>query len=408
MTDDCIDAGERNARGSIRGLSRIVKLAGKGLFGAVREAPGALRREYDCRTGKRTSANLILTWGCTSKCACCTAWRRTRHKDRELSCAEWIEVARKLVSLGAGTFELFGGDIFLRKDVVIPLVRELKLLGCEVHTATNSNLIDPQTAEALSECLDVIYISTDGVGELHDRVRGVQGTFGRVDRGLGQFVKARGQGNRPRLICNTTVSRYNVCSLARIAEFAARAGYDQIDFEYVGEFTDEIVARSRIGEYEPSPIFRRIGESSLVLEDAVSVLREQLRLAKQYDGPAMGGAKQFRVNTINIDVLSDSDIVHGTVPSGRCFVERREVVIDPYGSIAPCYFFDTFSLGNVRDGALDRSLETPDRARFRSYRDRGRLEMCKHCIHNVARNCGFIDTVKREFMERLRYWRVYR
>ncbi len=397
------EGGERRP---LRDLLEVGKLAGKSLVGAVRSTPGALRREYEYCTGRRRSGNLILTWGCTSKCANCTVWRRTRHRERELSCEEWIDVARQLADLGVETVELFGGDIFLRKDVVVPLARELKSHGIDVHVPTNSNLVDRETAEALADCLSCVYISTDGVDELHDQLRGVRGTFGRLNNCLTYFLEARGDRRKPTLICNTTVSQGNVHDLARIAEFASKAGYDGIDLEYVGEFNEEIISRSKIGHYVPSPIFVHKGESNLVRKETVSVLRHQLGLARRYERPKDSPEGRFRVNTINTDVLTDSDVVNGTIPGRRCFIERAEIVIDPYGNIVPCFFFDTYSMGNVRDGALRRSLETPERGRFRSYREHGQLKMCNHCIHTVVRNRTAVDTIKREFIERFRHRRT--
>jgi len=384
----------------------LAKLTAKSVVGAALAAPEALRREHDYARGTRRSANFILTWGCTSKCEACTVWRRPRDRERELTCDEWCDVGSRCFARGARSFELFGGDIFLRKDVVVPLSQHLKSLGGEVHTATNSNLVDRKTAEALAECLDVVYISTDGVDGLHDEVRGVAGTFGRLNNCLEYFREARGDRRTPTLVCNTTVSSYNAHALCRIAEFAAESGYDRVDFEYVGEFNADIISRSCIGDYEPSPIFRQAGDSCLVRPDDVAVLREQLDLVHERARQGGFGSRDFRVSTVNIDVLSDDDLVKGTVPGRRCFVDRQEIVIDPYGNIVPCYFYDTHALGNVRDGDLDRSLETEGRRHFRAYRDKGQLAMCEHCIHKIARCPTGVDLVKREFVERLRHWRT--
>jgi radical SAM protein with 4Fe4S-binding SPASM domain len=264
-------------------------------------------------------------------------------------------------------------------------------------------LVDRQTAEALAECLDIVYISTDGVAELHDHVRGTRGTFGRLSRCLEYFLEARGTRHSPLLICNTTVSGHNAHALSRIAEFASQAGYDEVHFEYAGEFNDEIVASSRIGQYEPSPIFRQAGESCLVTASQVAELREQLDLVHRHARRKNAPGGEFRVSTVSIDVLSDDDLVHGTVPGRRCFVDHNEIVIDPYGNVVPCFFFDTYSVGDVRNGALDGSLETPERREFRTFRDHGKLEMCKYCIHSVVRNRTGADIIKREFVERLRH-----
>lgn len=269
--------------------------------------------------------------------------------------------------------------------------------------ATNSNLVDQGTARALVDSLDYIYLSTDGIGELHDRLRGRPGAFERVVRALRCFQEAKAGHVRPLLVCNTTVSTHNVAHLSEIAAFAVEAGYDRVDFEYVGEFTPSIVRRSQIGEILPSPIFLQTGESSLIPRSAISTLRRQLLEAAQVVRSNRAMGKQVEVCTTSIDVLSDADLVNGTVPYRRCFMERIELVIDPYGNIVPCCFFDNYVVGNVRNGDLDRSWETPARGRFRAYRNAHRLAACEHCIHSVDRNCTLLDTIRRGYMEYVRH-----
>lgn len=359
----------------------------------------AVSREYFYHTATRTYACLFLTWGCTSRCSTCRIWRRQRDAEKELTCEEWLDVARTLVRRGVTTFELFGGDVLLRKDVLVPLTREIHALGAGIHMPTNANLLDRDTAAVLAENLQYVYLSTDGVDDQHDRVRGVEGTFGRVGRALKYLLEARGDRPYPVIVCNTTVSRHNVGMLARIAEFASEAGYDEINFEYVGEFTPAIVSASRIGDFEPSPMYLNSDDSSLIRSETVFLLRDQLRQARALARRGGSGSRGFRVVTVDIDMLSDANLVRGTIPFRRCFVERTEVVIDPYGNIVPCCFFDTYHLGSVRKGDLNRSLDTLQRLQFRRHRDAGRLAMCRHCIHSVVRNRTAVDVARRAYKE---------
>ena len=92
----------------------------------------------------------------------------------------------------------------------------------------------------------------------------------------------------------------------------------------------------------------------------------------------------------------------GTVPWRRCFMARTAAVIDPCGNIVPCCFFDNYSVGNVRNGDLDRSWETPGRVRFGAYRDGGKLDVCRHCIVSVSRNRSARDIFRRAYIEQIR------
>jgi len=309
---------------------------------------------------------------------------------------EWMKVARKLVDDGIRTVELFGGDVFLRKDVVIDLCRLLKASGCQVHIPTNANLVDEEIVDKLSPTVQAMYISIDGPGELQDRVRGVEGSSRRTLNALNLFRKARGCQPTPRLICNTTVSRYNYDKLLQIGEQAVGAGFDEIHYEYVGQFTPEHVRRSAVAGQVPSPIYIQTGDESCLIEPAMAEgLRNQLKAARELGARFTVSGQRFNVVTINIDTISDRNLVEGTVPPRRCFMEKTSIVIDPCGNIVPCLFFDNSSLGNIRQGALDASLEVQERLEFRKAHKNGKIELCNHCIMSVIRNRTGCDTIKR-------------
>ncbi len=328
----------------------------------------------------------------------CTCWRRPRRRSEELSVDEWLEVGRKLVARGVRIVELFGGDVLLRKDVLFPLARQLHRAGVRVHMATNCNLLDEATARELVESVHTIYLSTDGVGETHDGVRGVDGTFHRVCRALECLREARGDRTSPVLVCITTLSKHNFRDVRKIAQFAARIGYDQIEIDPVGEITPDCVQRSRMGNYTPSPIFLQAGESVLIPNEGISTLRRLIRQVRAEFQQGNGRAKKFPVETGDIDYLSDAQIAKGRYPFRRCFMERCTVVIGPYGNLMPCVLCDTYSVGNVRSGDLDRSWETAQRARFRAYRDTGRLEMCLRCHMTPVWNKTARDVIRRAYL----------
>lgn len=382
----------------IRAINKWRKQTAGAIKELASDLPEAVRREYEYYTAKQSSAIMVLTWACTSRCKTCTAWRRPRNANRELTCQQWFDVGRELVAQGIRSVELFGGDVFLRKDVVIRLSVLLNSLGCKVRIPTNANLMDDHTARALVGSVYKFYISTDGVDESHDKVRGRSGTFDRVKKTIEILRQARGASPTPRLVCNTTVSRYNAHTLLAIARFAAGAGFDESEFGYVGEFTADHASNSCIGQYCPSPIYMRNGDSALVTAEMVPTLRNQLALAKNFADRCSRPSAPFKVEAASIDALSDTELVKGTVSGTRCFFERGTTMVDPYGNIIPCLFFDGFAVGNVRNGHAAHGSNTRARRRFREYRDSGRLALCRHCIMSVVRNRTGRDVLRRAYL----------
>ena len=350
------------------------------------DLPLAIRTAYNARVGRRQSAVLVLTWRCTSRCQSCTAWKRPAQPESELTTEQWLQIGRKLIARGVHSVELFGGDVLLRKETLFPLVRLFHEAGCLVHMPTNCNLLDEPTARELTEHLFFIYLSMDGLGEAQDACRGTEGSFSRVQRALQLLIAARGDRPLPRLICNTTVSRGNAGQLEAIAKFARQMGFDEIHCEAVGQFEQDHVDRSHIGSEAPSPLYLRQGPSLLITPEQAPVLRDQLGRARKLAGTCNGLGRPFGVTTINIDVLSDENLTNGTVPPGRCNMERIKVIVDPFGRLVPCLFFDSFPVGDATNGGLDGDMDTPRRKLFRQHCNAGKLELCRHCSMFMERN----------------------
>src|SRR6185295_19075351 len=121
---------------------------------------------------------------------------------------------------------LTGGEIFMRKDImsVLDLFRS-KGYACGYLT-TNGTIISEERAEALADLvakgfLKHISVSVDGPKELHDRARGLQGTFERTTLGLKRLQEAaRRKGAPLRVSVNTTVAHESLDALDRMVDVA--------------------------------------------------------------------------------------------------------------------------------------------------------------------------------------------
>lgn len=362
------------------------------------EVMTAVRREMSYSRGEPKLSILFFTYRCTSRCRTCKMWRLQWDLERELSPEEWVRVADVLTDAGVDVFELFGGDVMLRKDALFPVIALLKRKGATVHIPTNSRLLDDDTARRLVDArVDYLYLSTDGVDSVHDNVRGVKDSFLLVSRAVDSLLKYRGASETPRIICNTTVSKFNVGSLEQVAEFASKVGFDEIDFEYVGEMTKEDVGASTFKGLEPTPYFLKDGESVLVSPAQAVMLKRKLReISQKYL------SSSFRVGTTNIDCLSEDNLITGSVPRHKCYTERCEVTVDPAGNIVPCPFFHSVKYGNLLQenfGSLWWSNKHED---FHRHLSEKGLPMCRHCIPSVQRSQSFSNRLERIYQARVR------
>src|SRR6185436_2660367 len=145
---------------------------------------------------------------------------------------------------------LTGGEIFMRKDImsVLNLFREKKY-ACGYLT-TNGTIITVERANALADLaaagfLKHVSVSIDGPGELHDKARGLAGTFERTCAGLRRLQEAAKKKRAPlRVSINTTVAHESLDALDQMVEVAGELGVDAIGLNHLMYSTPDEVAET--------------------------------------------------------------------------------------------------------------------------------------------------------------------
>jgi radical SAM protein with 4Fe4S-binding SPASM domain len=362
----------------------------------LEEISEAIQRQIDFYRIKPKKGLWFLTYRCTSRCNTCTIWKRPIEKKNEISLEQWKATADKLIKKGMASVELFGGDVFLRKDILIPLIKYLKEKNMTIYMPTNCNLLDRNTAiELVKSGVDKLYLSTDGVDSDHDVIRGIPGTFSKVKNAVRYLLEARGNKKTPKIVCNTTVSNLNIDLLDNIADFAIKTGYDELHFEYVGEMTEAQLDKSIIDGLRPTPYYVKQESSVLLNKEQALLLKRKLKeIRAKY-------RNYLTIKTINIDMLKISDLVEGKIPSKKCYVERNEVAIDPNGNIVVCPFINNFILGNIFQSDIEFIWNNDLHKKFRSYQNKGSIEICKYCILSAQRNHSFLQRLQRIYKKNI-------
>jgi len=369
----------------------------KGLRVISTDIKKVVQREANFHKVKPNVATLFLTYRCNSQCKTCSMWRLPAQetKDKEIGFNEWKVIINKVADAGVRNVELFGGNVLLRKELLIQVLRYLKEKCFVIHLPTNQIGLDDDIASAIVECVDTVYISTDGVGEFQDAIRGQKGAFQRSENTVTRLLKLRKNSLKPRLVCNTTVSKYNVNILEKLVQYAIAHCFDEIHFEYAGEFTQEHIKNSIIDGLKPAPYYIRQDESILVDQNGARLLKESLKQIKErYNGNGI------RISTINIDTLSERNLYDGTIPHNKCYAERSEVTVDPSGNIIICPFINNYIIGSILNSQFNDVWNNNKHKRFRELQNKGSIEMCSHCILGVQRNPGILMSLKRIYLIR--------
>jgi radical SAM protein with 4Fe4S-binding SPASM domain len=163
-------------------------------------------------------AYVETTLRCDQSCSFCGS-RAGRHARQELSTEELLDVFEQVVSLGAETIHLTGGEAYLRDDW-LTLVQAVHALGVECTLITAGWAIDePLALRAREAGLDRVGVSLDGLAEIHDSLRATPGSFDRGRRAIEAFRKA----GVP-VACNTQLNALNWRELPRLADVLLTAG----------------------------------------------------------------------------------------------------------------------------------------------------------------------------------------
>jgi len=284
---------------------------------------------------------------CQSRCKTCKIWMiyamHHRHVDEEL---QTEEIQRIFKSMGRiYFFNISGGEPFLRDDLFEIVILALDHLHPKIiHIPTNAlspNRVVSQTQAILEKMKEkgvniplTIKPSLDGIGKLHDEIRGIKGNWEKLLETL-QGLKSL-ERNYPNLHLEigTVVSNFNKEYLHEIEEYVHSMGIQS----YRNEIAEQREEFLNIGDpitpsaEEYAELMRGFSEkicSNLKTKRALARLTESLRIV-YYE--------------LAIQIMRENRQV---IP---CYAGLTNVHLTPYGDLWPCCVLGyKKSLGNVRE-----------------------------------------------------------
>ncbi len=152
-----------------------------------------------------------LLYRCNLECQMCPFWRR---EDEELlGLPDEIRIMDALARAGVSFLGFEGGEPLLRRDVG-DILREAH---ARFHTSlvTNGWLLERRLPE-VARHLDLLFVSLDGIGARHDRLRGIPRSFERAVEGI------RASRSEVPTVISHTVTRDNLDQAEAVVELAER------------------------------------------------------------------------------------------------------------------------------------------------------------------------------------------
>ncbi|MBI5823054.1 MAG: radical SAM protein [Chloroflexi bacterium] len=196
-----------------------------------------LQAVLNARPFKPLYVKIKVNYGCNLKCEMCKHWRMTREAPIPMD--RFREVITELAEMGAQKIHFSGGEPMLRPQLP-DLVAQATGLGMRVTLTTNGTLINKEKAKTLIEAgLRGVNISIDSpVRKMHEKIRGVEGSFKLTTRAVSLFRKYAHKGKLTVRI-NTVVGRSNYETLASLPDLAHELGADGINLIPVDDHCGE-------------------------------------------------------------------------------------------------------------------------------------------------------------------------
>jgi MoaA/NifB/PqqE/SkfB family radical SAM enzyme len=193
---------------------------------APRAAPGARKLPLlgvdEIRAVDKKARPIYAVWEITLACdlACRHCGSRAGHeRPDELTTAECLDVVDQMADLGVKEVTLIGGEAYLREDW-IDIIKRLKHHGIPTTTTSGGRGL---TYDIIGRAKDAGLaggsISLDGDEEVHDRLRGVKGSYKSAIEAM-KALRAHGL----RTSCNTQINRLSMPHLQHVLETMAPIG----------------------------------------------------------------------------------------------------------------------------------------------------------------------------------------
>lgn len=266
---------------------------------------------------------VAVTYRCNSRCVMCNTWQYPSKREEEIK-AKDLHTLPQMVRLN-----ITGGEPFLKEDLD-EILDVVKTKAKRVVISSNG-FLTKRILEVMGRHKDVgIRISFDGIGETHDRIRGVERAHTRALETL-KGLKEIGIKD---LGIAVTISDQNAHDLVKLYKLSS---------ENCVELATAILHNAYYFHKEDNII----GDKPRVETETKKLMREYLKSSHPKDW--------FR------GYFTNGLIEHmkGKPRELKCTMATDSFFVDPHGYVRPCNVMD-FPFGNIKETPFDEIWRSPE------------------------------------------------
>lgn len=311
--------------------------------------------------------NVSLTENCQFQCRFCDTWKNKPDLNKELNTAQWLEAIATFHSLSPqARINFSGGEPLLKKELA-EILRFCHYSGIKTSISTNGGAFnEKKAAEIACSGIDIIGISVDGYGNLHDELRGFPGAFSRIQQAI-KWIRHDNRNSEINLL--TIIMKDNLNDIRKIVQWADEdENITHVHFQALSVLKD---SNEKISDHPLWP------EKDLVLELMDELIAHRQNQEDKNIRPCtisniVPQLKAMRKYFLNPDCFADQ----------ICTIYKSGYTLNAQGELFFCPFMS--SIGNITKEPLAEILSEP-----RLEAQRQKIHACKNTACHLRINCCF-------------------
>ena len=340
------------------------------------------------RSAPMKQVNIKITNACNLRCKTCAQWGETGYMlsaptsliRETVSLNVYKKMVDEIAALKPWIY-IWGGEPFLYPDL-LPLLSYMKqnhLLGGLV---TNGISLYKHAEELVDIGWDALALSLDGTRELHDTIRGKEGTYDQLMTSIKAIKEEKMKRGRhkPTITLVTTVSKDNASHLKEIFDTGEELGIDFMLLYYAWFTTEEI------GHNHEAVMQQRLGITP-------KAWKGYLWSFDEIDPQSVvENIRQIRSRKYSFPYLLIPDLEYEDIPRyyqepantfgyKKCMYPWMVTDIMPNGDVAPCRDYPDYVVGNIREESLPDIWNNEHYRKFRTAlkEEKGLFPICARC-----------------------------
>ena len=313
---------------------------------------------------------LFVTQRCNARCTMCNLKEILNKKEKQEPTLDDIEKLLFGLKATKPSITLFGGEPFVRKDIV-DIVKLVKKHGFSCGMFTNGILLNKDSVLRLSELsMDFIVFSIQGIGETHDKIVGIKGAYSQLINNMDLFIKHR---KHTKIIVHIMISEDNLDDLVRLARVCRSKGVDLVRFGHPTFFTSSDIEKNR-------ELTKKLFPGEEISEMSYAYNPEGK--TEEYYNTVKKLKREFGSKIIFVPDLSLPEVKNwysgDFKTKAKCLFLWRGLFIYPNGDVYPCESL-RYPMGNVYKQDFKDIWNSDKYAKLRRIIKKGLLPACARC-----------------------------